>query len=162
VQALGLQDYVFFRGYLDPKQAEQFLAEARAVVMPSLGGEVFGLVALENMLRKKVLIVSEIGALTEVVGDAGLAFPAGDALGLARCLRQVLHSQEFSAELETRAIRRATSLFTPECMVNEHLALYQKIVDLECCPLAFVDAHRARSRMWQRYAASEASRLRQR
>ena len=52
--------------------------------MPSLG-EIFGLVALENMLRKKVMIVSEIGSLTEVIGDTGLTFPAGDATALAGC-----------------------------------------------------------------------------
>ena len=89
--------------------------------MPSLAGEVFGLVALENMLRKKVLIVSDIGALTEVIGDAGLAFPAGDAPELARCLRQVLQSDELREQMAGRAVRRARSLFTPERMVDDHL-----------------------------------------
>jgi glycosyltransferase involved in cell wall biosynthesis len=100
--------------------------------MPSLGGEVFGLVALENMLRKKVLVVSEIGALTEVIGDAGLTFPAGDANTLARCLRRVLQSDEFVEQTGTKASRRASSLFTPERMVNDHLVLYRRL--LGACP----------------------------
>jgi glycosyltransferase involved in cell wall biosynthesis len=126
VKSLGIESRVSFRGYLPANEVEQFLAGARAVVMPSLGGEVFGLVALENMLRKKVLIVSDIGALTEVVGDAGLSFPAGDAQALAGCLRRVLHSKELSDEMGLKAFERASSLFTPERMVNDHLALYRR------------------------------------
>ena len=128
VKSLGIESRVSFRGYLPENEVEQFLADARAVVMPSLGGEVFGLVALENMLRKKVLIVSDIGALTEVIGDAGLSFPAGDAQALAGCLRRVLHSRELSDELGVKAFRRASSLFTPERMVTDHLALYRMVL----------------------------------
>ena len=127
-KSLAIEDRVSFRGYLPANEVEQFLADARAVVMPSLGGEVFGLVALENMLRKKVLIVSDIGALTEVVGDVGLSFPAGDAEALAGCLRRVLHSKELSDELGVKAFGRASSLFTPERMVTDHLALYRMVL----------------------------------
>lgn len=129
VQALRLEERVFFHGYLDADKAEQVLAAARIVVMPSLAGEVFGLVALENMLRKKVLIVSEIGALSEVVGDTGLTFPAGDAPALARCLRRVLQSSDFGEQMAELAVQRARSLFTPERMVNDHLALYRRILN---------------------------------
>jgi glycosyltransferase involved in cell wall biosynthesis len=79
------------------------------------------------MLRGKVLIVSEIGALTEVIGDAGLAFPAGDAQALARCLERVLLSDESVEQMAQRAARRASSLFTPERMVDDHLALYRRL-----------------------------------
>jgi glycosyltransferase involved in cell wall biosynthesis len=140
VQSLGLEGRVSFRGYLPTNEVEQFLADARAVVMPSLGGEVFGLVALENMLRKKVLIVSELGALTEVVGDAGLTFPAGDAQALARCLRKVLQSQQFSEETGIKAAARAGSLFTPERMVNDHLALYHKVLGRSLATASVLDS----------------------
>lgn len=129
VRSLGLEDRVAFRGYLGTDEVEQALAAAKVVVMPSLAGEVFGLVALENMLRKKVLIVSEIGALTEVIGDAGLAFPAGDAPALARCLRQVLQSDELREQMAGRAVRRARSLFSAERMVDDHLVLYRRLLN---------------------------------
>jgi glycogen synthase len=132
VLSLRLEGRVVFSGYLAADEVEQALAAAKAVVMPSLGGEVFGLVALENMLRKKVLIVSEIGALTEVIGDAGLAFPAGDAQALARCLKRVLQSDEFAEQMAARAARRASSLFTPERMADDHLVLYRRL--LGACP----------------------------
>ncbi len=128
VRSLNLEGRVFFHGRLGTDEVEQVLAETRAVVVPSLAGEVFGLVALENMLRQKVLIVSEIGALTEVIGEAGLTFPAGDAQALASCLRRVLESDEFAEEMGSRAGRRANSLFTPERMVDDHLVLYRRLL----------------------------------
>jgi glycosyltransferase involved in cell wall biosynthesis len=128
VRSLRLEGRVVFRGYLVADEREQALASAKTVVIPSLR-ETFGLVALENMLRGKVLIVSEIGALTEVIGDAGLAFPAGDAQALARCLERVLLSNELAEQMARRAARRASSLFTPERMVDDHLALYRRLFD---------------------------------
>lgn len=127
VRSLRLEGRVVFRGYLVAEEREQALAAAKAVVVPSLR-ETFGLVALENMLRKKVLIVSEIGALTEVIGDAGLAFPAGNAQALALCLERVLQSDELTEQMAARGVRRASSLFTPERMVDDHLVLYRRIL----------------------------------
>lgn len=127
-RSLCLENRVVFRGYLPKDEVEDALAAARAVVMPSLGGEVFGLVALENMLREKLLIVSDIGALTEVVGDAGLAFPAGNVEALANCLRRVLQSDDFVAETGARAGQRARSLFGPKRMVDDHLILYRRLL----------------------------------
>jgi glycosyltransferase involved in cell wall biosynthesis len=129
VRQRRLESRVAFRGFLPTNEVERAVAAARAVVMPSLGGEVFGLVALENMLRRKVLITSDIGALAEVIGDAGLTFPAGDAQALAECLRKVLQSDEFTERTGARAADRAHSLFTPERMVDEHLALYRRLLE---------------------------------
>jgi glycosyltransferase involved in cell wall biosynthesis len=126
-QRLQLADRVVFRGYLNPDQLEEELAGTKVIVMPSLAGEVFGLVALENMLREKTLVVSKIGSLIEVVGDAGLSFPAGDATSLAECMRKVLQSHAFADSLGTRAKQRAATMFTPEKMVADHLALYRSL-----------------------------------
>jgi glycogen(starch) synthase len=128
VRSRRLEGRVVFRGYLGTDEIERAIAAARAVVMPSLGGEVFGLVALENMLRKKVMIVSEIGSLTEVIGDTGLTFPAGDATALAGCLRRVLLSNGFVERTGLRAANRANLLFTPERMVDDHLVLYRQLL----------------------------------
>lgn len=126
VQLLGLQGRVIFRGSLVGDERERALEQAAMVVMPSLC-ETFGLVALENMARKKVLIASDIGPLAEVIGDAGLTFPAGDASALARCIQQVLQSDELAEQIAERAFQRANSLFTTEHMVDEHRQLYYRV-----------------------------------
>lgn len=78
-QAAALDGYVEFVGHVPQDRQDEVLSGAGTVVMPSLSGEAFGLVAAENMLRGKLLIVSDIGSLRELVGDTGLVFPAGDA-----------------------------------------------------------------------------------
>jgi glycosyltransferase involved in cell wall biosynthesis len=129
VRSLHLERRVRFHGRLTTDEVDRVMADARAVVMPSLAGEVFGLVALESMLRQKVVIVSEIGSLTEVTGDTGLAFPTGDAPALANCIRQVLKSDKFAEEMGARAGSRANCLFTPERMVGDHLTLYRRLLE---------------------------------
>lgn len=126
--ALQLEDRVTFLGHLPPGKLEETLAQARAIVVPSLGGEVFGLVAAENMMRGRLLIVSEIGALAEVVGDAGLRFSPGDVEGLAGCMQRVLESPELVAEFGRKAWERAAHLFAQERMVEDHKSVYREVV----------------------------------
>jgi len=126
-EALQLTDRVTFLGYVPRGALEQTLAEATAIVMPSLGGEVFGLVAAENMMRGHLLIVSDLGALTEVVGDAGLRFPPGDVDVLTGRLRQALESPGLVKVRRQQAGERGTQLFSEERMIGEHLALYRRL-----------------------------------
>ena len=127
-EALQLTDRVTFLGYVPPGALEQALAESTAIVMPSLGGEEFGLVATVNMMRGHMLIVSEIGALTEVVGEAGLRFPPGDVEGLAGCLEDALEPSGWVSTRRKRASERAIELFSERRMVDEHLALYRRLL----------------------------------
>ena len=127
-RVLGLSDEVAFSGYVPQVMVEGHLADTAAVIMPSLAGEVFGLVAAEQMMRGRLLIAADIGGLGEVVGDAGLKFPAGDVEGLAGCLRQVLETPHLVSELRHKARERALTLFREDRMVAEHLALYEQLV----------------------------------
>lgn len=116
-----------FLGSLPAEAIEKELQQADTVLMPSLGGEVFGLVALENMLRGKLLIVSDIGALAEVVGDAGLTCSTGDVEAWASRLAQVIRNPGLRAELGRKARERALRNFSPQQMIAGHLRLYQKL-----------------------------------
>jgi len=126
--AWGLADCVQFLGYLSPQELEEQLNEAATVVMPSLAGEVFGMVAAENMLRGKLVIASDIGAIREVIGDAGLAFAPGDSKGLAACMCRVLDEPNLAPILGERALQRARRVFQEPRMVAEHIAVYRQIL----------------------------------
>jgi glycosyltransferase involved in cell wall biosynthesis len=127
VIALGLSENVIFLGYVSDDDLERHLADVSTIVMPSLAGEVFGLVAAENMARGKLLIASDSGALSEVIGDAGLTFPAGNATGLARCMKQVLQDQTFAAKLRAAAQIRAANEFDEGQMLERHLQIYSEV-----------------------------------
>jgi glycosyltransferase involved in cell wall biosynthesis len=122
---------VEFLGYLPDGQAQEALAGTVAVVIPSLAGEVFGLVAAENMLRGRLVIASDIGALREVVGEAGLLFPPGDEIALMHLMRQVLEDGSRAAALRQKALERATVLFDEGVMVRQHLSLFARLTSCE-------------------------------
>jgi phosphatidylinositol alpha-mannosyltransferase len=106
-QGLQIKDRVHFLGYVSNEHLEESLRDTTALVLPSLAGEVFGLVIVENMLHGRTLIVSDIGSLREVVGDAALVFPVGDVSALAHCMRQVMERPSLAASLGAAARARA-------------------------------------------------------
>jgi len=74
-------------GWVD---SAEFLAGIDILVVPSVVQESFGLVAAEAMAAKVPVVVSDAGALPEVVGeDHPWIFPAGDTNELARVIRDV-------------------------------------------------------------------------
>jgi glycosyltransferase involved in cell wall biosynthesis len=126
---LGLAPRVDFLGEIQEQDVDKLLGDAIAVVIPSVAGEVFGLVAAENMMRGRSVIVPEGGALAEVAGDTGLKFAAGDAMSLAACMEQFLRSPKLAMELGERARDHSLKLFRAKRMLEDHWALYQKVLE---------------------------------
>ena len=113
-------------GRLAAEQLAAALAKSSVVVVPSLGGEVFGLVVAENMGRGLPVIASDLGAFVEVVGDAGLTFRTGDAAELARELAGVLDDPAFSAQLRHHARQRALEFCDYQRMLDAHASVYEQ------------------------------------
>jgi len=125
-QAAALDGCVEFLGNVPHDRQEEVLSGTGTVVMPSRSGEAFGLVAAENMLRGKLLIVSDIGSLREVVGDTGLVFPAEDVAALASCMRRVLENPSLVSSHAMAARDRAMRLFQRDTMIESHASLYRE------------------------------------
>jgi glycosyltransferase involved in cell wall biosynthesis len=124
---LSLQNQVQFMGFLRGEQLESALADVSVVVMPSVWEETAGLAAIEQMMRARLVIAADIGGLGEVVGDAGLKFPAGDARGLVGRMREVLNDPRVVAELGSKARARAMEVFHKDRMVEQQYLLFQEI-----------------------------------
>ena len=80
------------------------------------------------MSRGKLVVVSDVGSMREVIGDAGLSFAPGDVNGLASCLRRVLNEPGLANALGEKARQRARELFREERMVAEHFAVYRQLL----------------------------------
>jgi len=104
------------------------LADASAVVMPSVWEDVAPLVAIEQMIQGRLVIASDIGGLGETVDGYGLKFPAGDVNALASCMRQVLDDPSLAKKLGGRAQIHASEVFAEKRMVEEHLNLYRELI----------------------------------
>lgn len=124
----GLCRQVTFMGPLSGELLREATADLVAVVMPSIMEETAGLAAIEQMMRGRLVIASDIGGLGEIVGEAGLKFSAGDPQQLASCMQRVLDKPYLANEIGTRARRRSLELFSESRTIDEHLALYQGVL----------------------------------
>jgi glycosyltransferase involved in cell wall biosynthesis len=79
-------------GYVSDEQRRALYRDARVLVMPSLE-EGFGLPVLEAMAAGVPVVVSNRGALPEVVGDAASPVDPDDAGALADALADVLRDE---------------------------------------------------------------------
>jgi glycogen synthase len=122
-----LDAQICFTGRLNGAQLDAALARSSAVVVPSLGGEVFGLVVAENMLRALPVVASDLGAFTEVLGDTGLTFRTGDAAALAASLSRLLDDPSFATSLGRRARERALDFCDKSRMIEAHTRVYCKV-----------------------------------
>jgi glycosyltransferase involved in cell wall biosynthesis len=89
-----------------------------------------GLAAIEQMMRGRLVIASDIGGLGELVDGCGLLFPAGNIEALAQCMRTVLDHPEIVEFTGNAARRRALDLFSKTRMVKEHYELYRELMNL--------------------------------
>jgi glycogen synthase len=124
----GLADRVQFLGRLDPHQLETAFSDAYAVVVPSLAGEVFGLVVAENMRRGLPVIASDIGAFVEVLGDGGLTFRTGEVSDLVDKLIQLLNDPALAAKMGHTARLRILNHYSELSMLQHHLSLYESLL----------------------------------
>ena len=83
-------------GWLPPDAVLEEMRRARALVVPSLWYETFGLAAYEALANGVPVIVSDNCAAAEAVlpGENGFLFRSGDAADLARCLKQLSQDAE--------------------------------------------------------------------
>jgi glycosyltransferase involved in cell wall biosynthesis len=122
--SLGLHSKVSFTGTLSGEALSDALRGISVVVMPTLMEETAGLGIIEHMMRGGIVVVSDIGGLSEIVGDAGWKYPAGDATALRRCLDAIRIDPENAERVGKKAQERARDHFAADRMTREHLSAY--------------------------------------
>ena len=123
-----LAGHVRLLGRVSSSQMNAELSRAHAVVVPSLAGEVFGLVLAENMQKALPLIVSDLGSFKEVLGNTGLIFRTGDPADLARQVGLLLDDPQQAASLGQQASSRVETQFSHAKMVSEHAEIYRSLL----------------------------------
>jgi glycosyltransferase involved in cell wall biosynthesis len=122
---LGSQ--VQFLGRVPQPQLSEILATADFVVIPSLGGEVFGMVVAENMLRGIPVLASNLGAFVEVLGASGPTFRTGDSSDLALQIAHLLDDSASSHRMSESGHRRVVELFNVDRMIEGHAKIYRRL-----------------------------------
>jgi glycosyltransferase involved in cell wall biosynthesis len=125
ITAAKLNSRVKIMGYLSGTAFAEAAADVSMIVMPSVWEETAGLAAIEQMMRGRLVICSDIGGLSEIVGDAGMKFPTGDAAALAACLNNVICDPSLAEGLGAKARVRAMEFFSRAQMIESHAAIYR-------------------------------------
>jgi glycosyltransferase involved in cell wall biosynthesis len=122
--SLGIRERVHFLGRrADVPQ----LLKLADVYVHSSHWEGFGIAAVEAMAAGVPVIASDVPGLGQVVGSAGLLFPAGDAECLAKHIRSLLDSEPLRRRLSQAGKERARS-FSIEGSVEAYISLYESVL----------------------------------
>lgn len=124
---LQLSSCVRFAGRIATADLDSAFAKATIVVVPSVGGEVFGLVLAESMARGLPVVASNVGCFVEVLGDAGLTFGVGDAKELAQQIARLLDDSALASAFGGRARRRILEKYQRNQMIAAHAKLYRRL-----------------------------------
>lgn len=103
VQRYDVADKVVFAGRVSDQDLVWFYQSSALYVQPSIT-EGFGLPVLEAMSYGVPVITSDGGALSEVVGDAGVVVPLNDQIDFSKRLANVIEKVMTDASLRTRMI----------------------------------------------------------
>ena len=101
------------------------LRSLSVVILPSLTSaswkEQFGRVLIEAMSCGVPVIGSDSGEIPNVIGDAGLIVPEGDAGALAGAIRAIYTDEALRADLSRRGRERVL-----QCFTHAHVAALTK------------------------------------
>ncbi|MBI5959723.1 MAG: glycosyltransferase family 4 protein [Chloroflexi bacterium] len=105
------------------------------VVVPSLTRpnwkEQFGRVIVEAMACGVPVIGSSSGAIPDVIENAGLIFPEGDAAALTDLLRQLMRSPDLRQTLAQKGRQRVMEFYTQAQVAAQTAAVYHQMLKID-------------------------------
>ena len=116
-----------FLGRVHPQELRSLYAGATALLMPSVGYEVFGIVILEAFAQRTPAIVHDLGALPEVVeeADGGIAYRTADELVAA--MERLRTDPEARGRLGEQGHAAWRRLWTEEPHLDRYLATVEEL-----------------------------------
>ena len=130
VKELCLGNSVRFTGRIADRDFARYYAEATIAVIPSLY-EGFGMPAGEAMACGVPVISTTGGALPEVVGDAGILVPPGDAASLKKAIIALLGDEEKRRQLGAAGLARVRNSLTWRHAAQNTVEVYREAIDAD-------------------------------
>lgn len=127
LQGMSDSSQVLTPGFVPDELLHELFHYATAAVVPSTH-EGFGLGVLDAFATETPVICSDIDALTEVAGPAGLTFPVRDAAALAERLQQVANLTEAQRKALAKLGKQQLSLFTWDHAAQQTVTLYHTLL----------------------------------
>ncbi len=130
VASLNLEAHVSFEGEVDNDRLPERITAAKAVVVPSVWGEPFGLVALEAIACGVPVVASRVGGLPEIIdqGETGMLVPPGDPEALAEALARVINDGALRRNVHQLGPRIVAERYTRDVIGDQLLAVYERLL----------------------------------
>lgn len=129
---LGIDSQVRFLGKISSTDMPAFYHSIDVLAVPSQTmpnwKEQFGRVLIEAMACGVPVVGSDSGEIPNVIGDAGLIFPEGDAAALADCLEFLAQDPDLRSVLGYRGRQRVLAQFTHQCVAQATYEIYRSIM----------------------------------
>ena len=128
-QALGIENKVYFAGYMNGKDVQKMYKAADISVFPSTY-EPFGIVALEAMLSENPIVVSDIGGLNEIVAhrENGMKSYAGNANSIADSVLELLFDHQLCNSIVKKAKNKVRNEYNWNKIAQDTHFTYQKAI----------------------------------
>lgn len=131
LRAANLRERAEFTGAINFALVPEYFHQMDLMVIPTETTnrirEQFGRVIVEAMASGVPVIGSTCGAIPEVIGDAGLVFPEGNANALATALRRMLSDQSLRERLSIAGQARVEQ-YSWERVAEKTYDLYRQVI----------------------------------
>ena len=126
---LGIADRVRLTGFVPIEVRNRLFKVADVAVFPSLY-EPFGIVALEAMVARTPVVVSNVGGLAEVVkhAETGILVYPNDAESLAWGVLHTLHRPDWARQRAENAYRVAVEEYNWRAIARRTIGVYERVV----------------------------------
>lgn len=132
IQANGLEGRVQLQARIPSNEMPDLLRSLSVVILPSLTTagwkEQFGRVLIEAMACGVPVIGSDSGEIPNVIGDAGLIVPEGDAGALASAIETLQGDARLRSDLSQRGRERVLQNFTHARVAEQTRRAYVETV----------------------------------
>ena len=128
---LGLNQKVYFTGYLNDVQITKMYKAIDIATFPSLY-EPFGIVALEGMLAGAATVVSDSGGLNEIVSHRidGMKSYAGNPNSLADSILECLYDEQLCAQMAKKAHEKVVKEFNWDTISKKTMDVYKEAIKM--------------------------------
>lgn len=128
-ERLGLGSNVSFVGSFPDRDLPRFYNTSDCLVMPSVSHtESFGIVLAEAMACGTPVIASDVGGLSDTVGDAGFLVQPRDVNALSEAITRLLTDSDLRARAARRCLERARLHFSWKKVALQYEAVYRQLV----------------------------------
>ena len=127
VQALGLQDHVYFAGFRE--DVHRVLATLNMFVLPSTAGEGVPQAITQAMAMGVPVVATAIGGIPEVVvhEKTGMLAPVNDVSALIQCIQTMLNNTSLRDKIIHNAQRLIAQSYSVEVMLDAVEQFYEEM-----------------------------------